>query len=362
MIPKATVELDAFGNLRVRHTSLLSKVKDGIHSAIDSCALGNTAGMHLAGDLGAGLNAGMSAGMDSDSIDIMHMDTATATQLELNNLNRDNFNEGIDCVAKHVESLHFDTALKLKQERVVKKRLAKQMRGYVCADTSLKTTPPISSGTWTHIGKRYSYHDLFAQQQVQIKVLDDFVTPFECEELQKRAQGRMATAAIVGDNGKATVTTARKAKAASVDPIRNPQTPNDPIARLQDRIYAFTNSMTGYGLSTKGQEGFSVIKYLANNGDEYTEHCDGACDGTAVKKGGRVATMVLYCEAAEQGGATTFMNADVLVVPKKGQAAFWSYKGEEGVMDEGMLSEHSGCPVLEGGKVDCYNVDEGWSG
>ena len=64
-------------------------------------------------------------------------------------------------------------------------------------------------------------------------------------------------------------------------------------------------------------------------------------------------TYINYCycvtllQAAERGGATTFTKSDIFVVPKRGQATFFSYKGPDGRMDDG-YTEHSGCPVLEG--------------
>lgn len=60
--------------------------------------------------------------------------------------------------------------------------------------------------------------------------------------------------------------------------------------------------------------------------------------------------MVLYCHVADEGGATTFSNADVTVVPRKYQASFFSYMDENGIMDEGALSEHSGCLISKGEK------------
>lgn len=78
-------------------------------------------------------------------------------------------------------------------------------------------------------------------------------------------------------------------------------------------------------------------------------HCDGSCDGLPYRKYGRVATAIVYCQVPELGGGTTFTNADVFVRPKAGQAVFFSYKGKSGIMDE-KLTEHSGCPVLQGEK------------
>ena len=52
---------------------------------------------------------------------------------------------------------------------------------------------------------------------------------------------------------------------------------------------------------------------------------------------------------AEAGGATSFTKADVFVKPKKNLAAFFSYIGEDGRMDDG-YTEHSACPVTQGEK------------
>jgi len=51
---------------------------------------------------------------------------------------------------------------------------------------------------------------------------------------------------------------------------------------------------------------------------------------------------------AERGGGTSFTKADVFVKPKKGMTTFFSYRGPDGLMDDG-FTEHSGCPVLQGG-------------
>ena len=36
----------------------------------------------------------------------------------------------------------------------------------------------------------------------------------------------------------------------------------------------------------------------------------------------------MYCKVARRGGGTTFTKADVFVKPTKGQATFFSYKGQ----------------------------------
>lgn len=79
-------------------------------------------------------------------------------------------------------------------------------------------------------------------------------------------------------------------------------------------------------------------------------HCDGDCDGLPHKRGGRVATMVMYCDVPDLGGATNFQHANVFVKPAKGAAAFFSYMDPITSRHEEGFTTHSGCPVIEGTK------------
>ena len=124
---------------------------------------------------------------------------------------------------------------------------------------------------------------------------------------------------------------------------------NHAVRRVSERIFNFANSMLGGGIGLYGQEALSLIEYR-NEGDEYKAHCDGSCDGTAYRSGGRVATMLLYCKVAAEGGGTTFQRANIVVNPKEGEAVFFSYVGADNTYDRG-LSEHSGCPIRKGRKL-----------
>ncbi len=52
---------------------------------------------------------------------------------------------------------------------------------------------------------------------------------------------------------------------------------------------------------------------------------------------------------ATKGGGTAFPKANIFVKPKKHMAVFFSYVSPDGILDSG-LTEHAGCPVLEGNK------------
>ena len=162
--------------------------------------------------------------------------------------------------------------------------------------------------------------------------------------------------ATVNEEGDAAAKSlSRRAHAAHLVPkLDRPD--DDAAARLWFRAFDVANDLTGYGLSPFGQEPFSVIHYNGTRvgrtplPDEYRPHCDGGCDGAPHLHGGRVATLLLYCEVPKLGGATTFSNARVSVKPKALDAVLFSYLDDDtGTMDTGH-TVHSGCPVIDGEK------------
>ena len=105
--------------------------------------------------------------------------------------------------------------------------------------------------------------------------------------------------------------------------------------------------MPGLEVYAPGQEPLNAVVY--GDGDEYLEHCDGACGGGRYELGRRAATAILYCETAAEGGATSFTRSGLMVAPAPRDLLLFAYKHANGTMDDG-LTEHSGCPVAEGSK------------
>jgi prolyl 4-hydroxylase len=97
-------------------------------------------------------------------------------------------------------------------------------------------------------------------------------------------------------------------------------------------------------------EGLQILRY--SNGATYTPHYDyfdPAAPGSAtiLKTGGnRVGTIVMYLQAPEKGGATTFPDVGFEVSPVKGSAVFFSYANPH----PSSKSLHSGAPVTQGQK------------
>jgi prolyl 4-hydroxylase len=97
-------------------------------------------------------------------------------------------------------------------------------------------------------------------------------------------------------------------------------------------------------------EGLQVLRYRP--GAEYRPHhdyFDPAHPGTAriLERGGqRVGTVVIYLNTPEGGGATTFPDVGLDVVPARGNAVFFSYPRPH----ESTRTLHGGAPVTAGEK------------
>lgn len=263
--------------------------------------------------------------------------------------------EFLTCVGNEVAKKHANVERDLSRTLKLLEEVGDRARNYTCIDPNMTTTnDTVRTFKWNSEDYRPPGKPKFVPVKVfldepsaKIMLLDDFVTDEECVQLQERAtKSGMAAASVNSDDGGSILSPARRAKAGAVDP--DLEDPADPITALFLRSYAFADAQTGYGIPVEGQEGFSVIKYDAT--DEYRPHCDGDCTGVAFKPGGRVATMVVYCEQAKAGGGTTFSSADVFLNGKRGQAAFFSYYDKAKNITDVGLTRHSGCPVLDGNK------------
>ena len=224
--------------------------------------------------------------------------------------------------------------------------MTSRLRNYTCSDPDLQTSPPIYSTSVNASGNSYSADILLNSDNAKIWTIENLVSDDECQTLMDHAREKLERATVSGEDGMSVVSESRKAQQARYSPELN-NTNAESLSLLFDRLYTITNSITGLNMHPDGQEPFMVIQYGKN--DQYTPHCDGLCDGTKYRKGGRVATAILYCKVAEVGGGTTFTQSDIFLKPSKGMVTFFSYKGPDGTMDDG-LTRHSGCPVLEGEK------------
>lgn len=104
------------------------------------------------------------------------------------------------------------------------------------------------------------------------------------------------------------------------------------------------------GWPQQNGEGLQVLCY--GPGDQYKPHYDyfdPVEPGTPaiLERGGqRVATLIMYLNEPEQGGATVFPSARFKVLPKRGNAVFFSYPRAH----PSSLTLHGGDPVTAGEK------------
>merc|ERR1712085_81146 len=88
------------------------------------------------------------------------------------------------------------------------------------------------------------------------------------------------------------------------------------------RVFDYAAEATGLTLKEYDQEDHLNVSQYVGSEDEkepyhFKSNCDGSCSGQHFKDGGRVATMVMFCEAAEDGGHIFFRNANIKIKPKK---------------------------------------------
>jgi prolyl 4-hydroxylase len=174
----------------------------------------------------------------------------------------------------------------------------------------------------------------------RIVVFGDLLADDECQALVEAAQARLARSL--------TVETHTGGEALNVDRTSDgmffERGENEVVARIEQRIAALLRWPLEFG------EGLQVLRYAP--GAQYRPHYDYFDPGeagtpTILRRGGqRVATLVMYLQEPEQGGATTFPDIGLEVAPKRGSAVFFSYDRP----DPATRTLHGGAPVLAGEK------------
>mmetsp|Transcript_3793 Transcript_3793/g.5300 ORF Transcript_3793/g.5300 Transcript_3793/m.5300 type:complete len:332 (+) Transcript_3793:1-996(+) len=277
---------------------------------------------------------------------------------------RDSF---IACVSSALESHATKLRGAISAENNARTAFAEKLRNVTCSHIS-PLSFNASTGPHQNITQPAYFYDQESQRKIRgqhlfraspampganISLFTQFATRDECQYLidtANRTNGGFVPATVNQEDDSAALSMSRRASASVVKP--DPDDMYDPAAKLWRRAIHLANFMTGYDLDTHGQEPFSVIYYNGSKElpDEYRPHCDGACDGSPHLHGGRVATLLLYCQTATRGGITTFTNARTVAAPQPNDAVFFSYFDmTSGLMDTGQTT-HSGCPVLEGDK------------
>ncbi|MBY4897428.1 2OG-Fe(II) oxygenase [Cupriavidus sp. AU9028] len=183
---------------------------------------------------------------------------------------------------------------------------------------------------------------LFALESPRIALFDGLLAAAECDALVELARNRLARSPVVNpDTGDENLIEARTSMGAMFQVGEHPL-----IQRIEARIAQVT------GIPAEHGEGLQILNYKP--GGEYQPHFDyfnpaRLGEARQLRVGGqRVATMVIYLNDVPAGGATAFPRLGLRVMPVRGNAVYFGYRGEDGSLDERTL--HAGLPVEQGEK------------
>lgn len=186
----------------------------------------------------------------------------------------------------------------------------------------------------------HEVHVLMSLHNPRIVVFGNLLTAQECEAIIEAARPRMQRSLTVDNlSGGEAVNDDRTSNGMFFQ-----RGENEVVRRLEERIARLLNWPVENG------EGLQVLHYRP--GAEYKPHHDYFAPNepgtpSILKRGGqRVGTLVMYLNEPARGGGTTFPEVPLQVMPRRGNAVFFSYDRP----DPATRTLHGGAPVLEGEK------------
>jgi prolyl 4-hydroxylase len=175
-----------------------------------------------------------------------------------------------------------------------------------------------------------------------IVVLENFLSAAECDAMVALGKTRLKSATVVDPtSGEYVANQARRSESAM---FQRGETPL--VQSIERRIAELVN------WPVDNAEGLQVLHY--HPGGEYRPHYDyfppdqpGSV--APMRTGGqRIATLIMYLNDVDDGGATTFPELGLELPPRKGSALWFSYCNASGQLDAKTL--HGGAPVMAGEK------------
>ena len=205
----------------------------------------------------------------------------------------------------------------------------------------VKVPEPVLDGAPTMLQAGHRRVSIVAHlRNPRVIVFGGLLSDEECDALMDLARPRLARSETVDNaTGGSEINAARTS-----DGMFFERGETVLIQRIEQRIADLVRWPVEHG------EGLQILRYRP--GAEYRPHhdyFDPAHPGTAtiLRRGGqRVGTLVMYLNAPEGGGATTFPEVQLEVAPVKGNAVFFSYDRAHVVT----RTLHGGAPVVAGEK------------
>jgi prolyl 4-hydroxylase len=188
----------------------------------------------------------------------------------------------------------------------------------------------------------HSVEVLFAMAKPRIVLFGNVLTAAECDELIAQSRPKLKRAEVVDPaTGLYKVDDSRTSEGTH---FARGETAL--ISRIEARVAELT------GIEVPCQEPLQILHY--GIGGEYEPHYDffdpgSSGESTQLKNGGqRVATLVMYLNDVDAGGATLFPQVGVETKPQRGHAVYFENVDESGRTNPQTL--HAGAPVGKGEK------------
>ena len=171
-----------------------------------------------------------------------------------------------------------------------------------------------------------------------VAVARGFATKAQCDAIVETTPAVSGLGrAHVGGTGETSFSSSRETLSTNLD--INWNTPAAPVTAMAAITVELASELLGEKIPYEAQEPINFLHYKV--GFEYKPHTDGA----GRKKGKRVATTLVYCEAAAEGGSTVFPGDDLKLSPGEGDLLFFEYKNGP------QSTQHAACPVIAGNKT-----------
>lgn len=170
------------------------------------------------------------------------------------------------------------------------------------------------------------------------------LTHAECDELVEASRPKLEPSTVVSDSGNDNRTVDTSSRSSYGTYFNKGAT--NLVSTIEKRLSELFRFPIDNG------EPLQILNY--GLGAQYKPHFDYFDTNTAGgkanvgKAGNRVATIIMYLNDVDLGGATIFPDVGLSVLPLKGSAVYFDYMMPNGALDA--LSLHGGAPVQEGSK------------
>ena len=267
-------------------------------------------------------------------------DTAMEAMKSPDNKAKVTMDELSSCIAESAQQTEQKAWEEVDFQDNLRKDLGFKLSKYACTDQYFNMTESIENKTWTKPDGVSPVRVMLDRPVAQIHLIENFASPMECTTIQKAVHIKRVDGAggFFGSS-------------ASVD---IPWTIDTSPTTLATKMYTYAQDVFKTTIYLENTEKLQVLRYDQPD-DRFDSHCDGECNGGDYKPNQRFASVLVYCDVADVGGATHFDNAGVHIRPKQYDAVFYSYVNPVAEVTDPGFTRTTECGVKEGTKTTVFH-------